>query len=548
MKKNLLALSIAAMIGGMGTAHALVQVPAVAKGAATANGWTGLMPAAGAVADSLALSAGGIGHALIVPYFTAQGGNATVISLVNTDATNGKAVKVRFRGGANSDDILDFQVYMSPNDVWNGLVSKNASTGVAQFTTTDKTCTLPAFTSGVAQSFITGRLPSYSTATELANHTSEGYVEIFNMADIPSHSATTSIFQSILHTAGAPRNCAATTLAVNTLTDAADEAAAAGLGFGAPTTGLFGNWTIINVPQTTTFSGSMTAIRALAGTVDGWANYTLFPQSATDASTTAVVVNVSADPLFSAASATTISNEGSLGATAAGSVPITAAYYDLPDMSTPMIGAVGATSARGQAFRLTQALAVQSISNEYSTDPAVSAATDWAFSMPTRRYSVAFQYGTSVATGRRLFSSVAATNGATGTQFFFTANTSLSSDRICVTAAGQSFYDRDEGSRTAGAVFSPGSVATFTFCGETSVTTFGSAATSVLGAALTTQSTGASAFVSGWGVVRTPNPSQGATNVGLPIMGNAFIKLTNPAASAGVSGTYGITSEHRFVK
>jgi hypothetical protein len=145
-------------------------------------------------ATSLVLSAGGVGTALITPYFTAQGGNATVISLVNVDPTNGKAVKVRFRGGSNSDDILDFQVYMSPNDVWNGMVSKNASTGVAEFTTTDKSCTLPALTSGVAQPFVTARLPSYSTATELANGTSEGYVEIFNMADIPVNTNTNSIY------------------------------------------------------------------------------------------------------------------------------------------------------------------------------------------------------------------------------------------------------------------------------------------------------------------------------------------------------------------
>lgn len=550
MKKNLLALSIAALLGGIGAANAGVVVPAAANTGETGTtaqtgGLQPTAPAGIAAATSLALSAGGIGHALIVPYFTAQGGNATVISLVNTDPTNGKAVKVRFRGGANSDDILDFQVYMSPNDVWNGVVTKNATTGVAQFTTTDKTCTLPAFTSGVAQSFITGRLPTYATSTELANHTSEGYVEIFNMADIPVHTNTASLYQSILHTAGTPRNCASSALNATFASDKTTEATAIAMGFGAPTTGLFGNWTIINVAQTTTYSGSMTAIRALAGTVDGWANYTLFPQSATAASTTATVPDVSADPLFNIASGLGVDSTGVLASTPLTALPITAAYYDLPDMSTPMIGAAAPTAARGQAYRLTQALAVQSISNEYSTDPAVSASTDWTFSMPTRRYSVALQYGTSAATGRRVFSSVAATNGGNGSQFFFSSNTLLSADRICVNADGQKFYDRDESSRTSGAVFSPGSVSTFSFCGETSVTTFGSGATSVLGAALAVQNTGSSAFQSGWGVVNTTNPSA-AGNIGLPILGSSFIKLTNPAASAGVSGTYGITSDHRF--
>ena len=466
MRKSLLSLSIAAMVGSIGAAHAGVVVPAGVQGATTNGGigWTGLQPLTGvAAATQLVLSAGGVGTALITPYFTAQSGNATVISLVNVDPTNGKAVKVRFRGGSNSDDILDFQVYMSPNDVWNGMVSKNASTGVAEFTTTDKSCTLPALTSGVAQPFVTARLPSYSTATELANGTSEGYVEIFNMADIPVNTNTNSIYSSILHTSGTPRNCASASLNATFAADATTEAAAAALGFAAPTGMLFGNWTIINVPQTTTFSGSMTAIRALTpANTDGYSNYTLFPQSATAAATPE---NSSADPLFnSTISYTTMPVTGlTAGLTAAGSVAVTAAFYDLPDLSTPMlaVGAGTTSGPRGQAFSLTNALAVTSISNEYATEAGTNAQTDWVFSMPTRRYSVAFAYGTSVATGRRLFSSVAdATGAAPATQFFSTPNTTVSGDRICVAAAGQKFYDRDESSKTSGAVFSPGSVAT----------------------------------------------------------------------------------------
>ena len=552
MRKNLLALSIATMIGGIGAANAAVIVPAAAAAGLALNSATTPL------ATSLALAAGGIGHALVVPYFTVQGGNATVISLVNTDSTNGKAVKVRFRGGANSDDILDFQVYMSPNDVWNGLVSKNAATGIAEFTTSDNTCTLPAFTKGVAQPFITGRLPSYATATEIANHTAEGYVEIFNMADIPPNAVTTTLYQSILHTAGVPRNCAAAALVTATLADATNEADAVAKGFLAPSTGLFGNWTIINVAQTTTFSGSMTAIRAVQGApaADGLGTYMVFPQSAGKATTgTTPLHHATADPLFLSTEAVpaasnggwpTMTSAGVGGGTQQAAPAIVAAFYDLPDMSTPYINAAGGAlttaSPLTQAANLTAALAVQSISNEYSTDAAVNASTDWNFSMPTRRYSVAMNYGTSAAASARLFSSVV----SAGNQFFFSANTSVSGDRICVTAAGQRFHDREEGAKTSGAVFSPGSVTTFRFCGETSVTTFGSAA-SVLGATLAVQSTGTSAFTSGWGVINTPNASA-VGNAGLPIMGSSFIKLTNPAASAGVSGTYGITSDHRFVK
>jgi hypothetical protein len=472
-----------------------------------------------------------------------------VLSIVNTDPSNGKAVKVRFRSGSNSDDILDFQVYMSPSDHWSALISKNPTTGLAQLTTNDNTCTLPALSAGVAQSFITGRLPSYSTATELANLTSEGYVEMFNMADIPVNAATNSFFTAIKHVAGKPP-CTAANLN-STLNDITVESNAQAAGFAAPTTGLFGNWTIINVAQTTTFSGSMASVRAVVGTtgIDGFGNYVLFPQNDTAAT---AVDNATADPLFRSQSFKTMTTAGVGGSSVAG--PIPAANYDLPDMSTTYVAAVTSTSSLDQAGRITSALAVTSIANEYSTDASVNASTDWTFAMPTRRYSVAVAYGTSATGGTRLYSTVQSFAQAgvgaaqAATQFFSDTNVSATGgDRLCVAAKSQKFFDREEGGKSSGAVFSPGSIATFRFCGEDSVTSFGSNP-SVLGATLATQNTGTSAFVSGWGVIDTSNTNATPLSIGLPIMGAAFIKLSNPSVAAGVSGNYGITSDHRFVQ
>lgn len=103
MKKNVLALSIAAMIGGLGFTGAASADVVVGTGAVLSA----------TTATDLVFAEGGIGHALLVPYFNAQNGNMTVMHVVNTDTSNGKAVKVRFRGALNSDDILDFQVFMS---------------------------------------------------------------------------------------------------------------------------------------------------------------------------------------------------------------------------------------------------------------------------------------------------------------------------------------------------------------------------------------------------------------------------------------------------
>jgi len=88
MKKNVLAMSVAAaLLGATGAANAITTV-------------------GGGDATGTVLNPNGTGHILMVPYFSAQGDNATLLNLVNTDVTNGKAVKVRFRGARNSDDVL----------------------------------------------------------------------------------------------------------------------------------------------------------------------------------------------------------------------------------------------------------------------------------------------------------------------------------------------------------------------------------------------------------------------------------------------------------
>jgi hypothetical protein len=498
MRKNILSLSIAAMIGGLGFA-----------GVASA----GVVRMAESTATALELSEGGVGHALIVPYFNAQNGNATVMHVVNTDTQNGKAVKVRFRGAANSDDILDFQVFMSPGDVWTAAVTAGAD-GLAQITTADNTCTLPTLTPGVAQPFITGRLNPALTGDALANQTREGYVEIFNMADIPKPATLKdSLYEAIKHVNG-KGPCTAAVLN-NTLTNFTGETAAKAAGFAAPTGSLMGDWYIINVAQTTTFSGAATAIVATNAGKSAPSNFVHFPQL--DAA--AVAAGNTADPLLVSGA-------------------VTAAFYDLPDLSTPFVTAPGATAASAQASLLTNALAVKSVTNQYANDPSISAKTDWVFSMPTRRYSVAMDYSKINATPKaegRVYTAL--------TSDWFTANnTTVSGQLICVTSNGQTFWDREENTKTSGAVFSPGTVAKTQFCGETSVLSFADAGTSVLGATVARQNV-TGAYVNGWSSVDTTNGG-----VGLPILGASFIKLTNPQASAGVSGTYGITWPHRFTK
>lgn len=532
MKKNVLALSIAAMIGGLGFA-----------GAASADVVVGAAPLKTTNATTMSFAEGGVGHALLVPYFNAQNGNMTVLHVVNTDTSNGKAVKVRFRGALNSDDILDFQVFMSPGDVWTGAVTAG-SNGVAQLTTADGTCTLPTLAKGVAQPFVTARLNSGIAAADQANNTREGYVEIFNMADIPATLAGTAttnpLFTAIKHVNGvAP--CTQSALN-NTLQNFTTPAAVAAAGFDTPTTGLVGDWYIINVAQTTTFSGGATAVRAENNGLPAVANFVHFPQLGTGVTN---VDNFTADPLFRTQNVYNSANQ-----LATGLPKIAAANYDLPDMSTPYVTAANsATAPLTQARVLTDALSVTAIANQYANDASITAKTDWVFSMPTRRYNVAANYAAANqspadSTNIRLFSDLNVSGGVADERFN-PSNTSLlaAGGAICVTASGQAFFDREEQSVTTGAVFSPNQITKTTFCGETSVLSFADAGNSVLAASVARQNLSAGSFQNGWSRVDVTN-----NGLGLPVLGSSFIKLSNPAATAGTSGTYGITWPHRFTR
>ena len=572
MKKNVLALSIAAMVGGLGlagmaSAGVIVGTGGAAVTAANVNAGNMLTPDI----TGFTLAEGGKGHALIVPYYTVQDGNATVLHLVNTDTVHGKVAKVRFRGAANSDDVLDFQVLLSPGDVWTAAITKGDD-GYAQLVTADNTCTIPALTAGTPVSFLNGRLNPSLTGDALANQTREGYVEIFNSADIPSeklygilNDSNSALYTATKHVNGkAP--CTDTVIKsalfdTNFVQAAASQLAAVKLGLNAPTGGLTGDWYILNVPNTTTYSGAATALVGVGGTIG---NFVAFPQN--DSINIAAPQTFTADPLLVGAGIAGYTKDviGAWAITDGVPAPVVQAIaLDFPDLSTPYYATPTANgqAAANQAANLTQALAVNSITNQYAKDAAIAAKTDWVFSMPTRRYSVALDYNATPV--KRVFSSVSgvvgtpspvgtglplvANPGAAGaTQFFYTGNTKVVDGKVCVDTQGTVLRDREETFKSGVPVFSPSSAKSARLCGEANVLSFGEGltASSVLGASVAREDLGVAAlFENGWGMVNTGNGG-----VGLPILGYSVQKLTNPQTSNGVSGNFGITWKHRFVQ
>ena len=528
MRKNLLALSIAAMVGGLsGVANAQAVVTdtigsrvlsntdaaaLVTSGAMKAAPGTAGIPAA---ATRLQPTSTNIGHVLFVPYFTTQESNMTMLNLVNTDQVNGKAVKLRFRGASNSDDLFDITIYLSPGDVWAASVSANGE--LSALATSDTSCTLPSAEQikETGGKFVTTRVLNNAAA-----ETREGYVEILNMADIPPTAPNLpSLYNAIKHTTvggvwKAPCTPATMDMQANVLVTnplSADFAAnsPAARGYSWPTGGLTANWTVVNVQTKASFSGEAVALRATPAAqidVSGAANLVFSPQ------TTERVTNafgLTADPLLKANI-------------------VRAASYDFPDLSTPYTTGGAVNTPEAQAAELADVLATYSVSNEYITDNTVSFATDWVFSMPTRRYAVALNYA--ATGGNRLVLNSAISGIANG--YFSGLNTSLNKDasRICVDTDQMKAYDREEASRTS-FVISPND--TLKFCGETSVLTF-NGKSSVLGAKLTVNDV-QTKFSDGWLQIKTPG-----LNNGLPVMGYAVGKAIGPDG-----GNFGGTWVHR---
>lgn len=437
---------------------------------------------AAASAHAVNVDQNGLGQVLLYPVYTAEEGNVTAVHVTNT--TNAfKAVKVRFVEGMNSQEVLDFNLYLSPNDVWTGGVVQTA-TGAA-LVTQDNSCTAGALATD-GQPFVTflfdGSFNVPNTAFQRADSISSaartrvGHLEVIEMGEVDPTlvlSGTVTAGTAIRHGAnGVPGNCEAVRAAWNTggvwLTDSS-------AGMSAPTGGLYGSSTVVNVEAGTEFGVEVTAL----------ANFN--------------TVQLHAEPGDEAPS--------------------------LADSQLTATFANGASRTYAAAIDAVSAVLMkESIKNDFAFGAGLNAQTDFVVTFPTK--SLYVNNGGTVAANSYT------PNAATPP---FTAGWNVDTSRACETI-NVSYYDREE--RTAQLDVNqisprPPQAQGIALCYETNVFSIGNS--KVLGGEFVrTQLNLDSSFQTGWlnialtGAGRELEDNGGdVTHNGLPAIGFAATAIQN---------------------
>jgi len=489
------------------------------------------------VANAVNLNPDGLGEVLVYPYYTVNGGNTTLVSVVNTTGA-GKAVKVRFVEGKNSREVLDFNLYLSPYDVWTASVFAIDATGPAHLLTTDNSCTAPLVKNNPAGVVIGGTaravpfrnfqyvLGNNDSANDDLGRTREGHLEMIEMGEV--HDLDRGSLTAITHdTSGVPTDCgqirSAWTSGAGT---AAYWLANNEFDIDPPTGGLFGSAGIIDVAF-----GAMLSYNADA--IDGFSFEELHnPPGSTLPSLRDAETSLGVAQTF-------VFNNGQL---------ITSNY------AAPANG-IDASSA---------VFMHDAIFNEFVTDTSIAAKSEWVVTFPTKRFYV--DQAIVGTTAIRPFTRIFPTTGSQGTAPVDILLTVKNREEGPVAQ----FCDNPEDPLCLDfSPLPPGQTAlTPQLRFESNVVTLNDdtpSASDVLGSTLTSNVNAAGIGVrDGWmrmGLYATTEPSPGTTTItqhimridevggeqylGLPTTGFWASRFTNAAAQPGLLATYSGLWKHK---
>lgn len=476
-------------------------------------------------AGAVNLSETGTGQVLIYPYYTVQDGNATLMSVQNT-TNRAKAVKVRFRESLNSREVLDFNLYLSPQDIWTGAITSDVGGG-AMLSTTDTSCTVPAIpAAGVPFRSLGyaggGTLPADTGSSSIAR-TREGYFEVIEMGDVASvdidpTAATVNFVTAVTHTGSgatrAPANCAAVVNAwASVVADGSDssfivnnDGVTLPIELAVPTGGIAGTASIINVNAGTDYSYDPVVL-------DNWADATAIGDA---------LHQYPGNEAPTVGNALPVSNVLTNGNTV-----LTNAWLTGRD-------AVSSVLMRDRVM------------NEFTVEAALAAGTDFIVTFPTKNLYV--PVGTP-------------NNGIDNVTAPFQADREFNATGACQTV-GLRPYDREEltpGGATGGVDFSPRPIGTPTensLCWEVNVMTFNNTNVMSSANALNVPVT----YENGWldmtfTASRLLTSAASSTNgvadvagdsfAGLPVVGFAVQEYVNGNVG-GVLSNYGGTFSHKY--
>lgn len=311
---------------------------------------------AGASAHAANINQDGHGEVLLYPVYTSENGNVTAVSVTNT-TDKYKAVKVRFVEGMNSKEVLDFNLYLSPFDVWSGAVTLNAA-GNPVLVTQDNSCTagdIPA----AGQPFVNyeygvgSKKDTESAKYHGLDRARVGHLEIIEMGEVPaemilvgSGSSAVTAKQAIEHVNGVPGNCAAVRNAFKAggvWATSASALDANDVGVTIPTGGLYGTAAVVNVAA-------------------GW-------QSSYDA----IAVDNTVDPVAG------VARHFKPGT-------VFPDFYSVDPEVTFKDGT--SASVTDGVDAISAILMKESIQNDYIVGAALNAQTDMVITFPTKRYYV----------------------------------------------------------------------------------------------------------------------------------------------------------------
>ena len=504
-----------------------------------ALGGLSLVPSAQAVS----VAKNNLGQALIFPYYTVRGGWTTLFGVTNT-SNQVVAVKVRFREAYNSRDVFDFNIILSPYDLWTAWVTDSPNGPVIR--TEDTSCTVGNIV-GTGATGVTFPAPvSYVGSAADGGPTTvdrmrEGYVEMIMMGAAPgTPAAVYPLAAGAIHGAatGTPPGCA-------TLVSAFQNPAALG-NYGACPTGTSANAGVSN-----TLRGEFCNYATYTPSV-GAAPLPLQPLKGTYA-----LVN-GAKGFNAVGLPVALQNFRNTGAMtlqvdSVGPVPFNNSWHEpslnsatspgfqnLPDIgaqdnSTTITGGLGATA-------VSVALAHTNVINEWSrrSNPAAGwvTATDWVLTFPTKNFFVDNDAGNRYA-GRNNVSCPGPTGRCNATpvgtaavavpftQMFVdtSATTPVRRGSSC-DAITLTLRDREERAST-GLGFSPG--ASPQLCYETNVLTFNQGL--ILNSPIAASVNYSDPFLFGWMNVGLNSIPAGASNFGLPVVGFAITSRDDSATA-----------------